>query len=310
MRNKLIASLFFCGGLLLTAAGSDDLHLNGHFRGAPPGAVIAPGWTASAGAATRLLPDRAGKAILEVAAPVNAATVVASGLHEARGRLLKLKVEIQGRGTASIGFEAFDSYRNRVIASDRRQFQAGPHFRDAKAAFDLFIPNISYVRIVLVAEPGSVIRFRDVEAEFMNPPATPPPPVAPQPPVVPPVTPSPIAVAPAPAPGTIPPGTLPLVNDRFYSYSSLRDVEVTQVTLPIGSDIEFDLQEHVDRRIYWQLISYDPAICRIKLEHDRDGVWPMRYEKSDIKIKGIAPGYSVVEFAAGSKRFIVHVTVR
>ena len=314
MHNKLIASLFFCGGLMLTAAAdSDDLHLNGHFRGALPGAVIAPGWTASAGAVTRLLPDKPGKAILEVSAPANAATVVVSGLHEVRGNLLKLKVEIQGRGTASIGFEAFDAYRNRVIASDRRQFPLGARFHDAKTTFDLNIPDIRYIRISLTADPGSVVRFRDVEAEFKIVSVAPPPPVIPAP-VAPPPPPAPPAPVAPPPPAVvpavpIPAATLTIFDDRFYAFHRLRPVEVAHVLLPYGSDIEFDLEEHHRRRIFWQVEGYDPAVCRVKLEHDR-GHGPGRPDKAEIEIKGIAPGFSKVTLSGGGKRVIVYVTVR
>ena len=167
--NKKIFALF-CTCLLFAAAasaGDYDLRVNGDFRGARPGAPVAPGWAASAGAVTRLLPDhKPGRAILEVASPANGATVVVSDLNEVHGNTLKFKAEIRGRGTASLGFEAFDFKRDRVIAADRRQFRAGPRFRDAKAVFDLRIPGIKYVRVSLIAEPGSVIGFRDVEGEF------------------------------------------------------------------------------------------------------------------------------------------------
>lgn len=320
MFKRSVFGLFCCGALLTAAAAFakdyNELNLNGNFRGAGPGAAIAPGWTASAGAVTRLLPARSGKAILEVSSPANAATIVVSDLHEVRGNALKIKAEIQGRGAAEIGFEAFDAYRNRVIAAERRQFPARPRFHDAKSLFQLNVPGIKFVRVTLAAVPGSVICFHDVEAEFkVVPVAPPPPPVVPAPPAPvappppPPVAPAPPAPVAPPPPPPLPAATLTLVDDQFYAFRSLRPVEVAHVVLPYGGDIDFKLEEHHHRRIFWQAAGGNPAVCRVKLEHER-GFGPGRPDKAEIELKGIRPGATHLEFTAGGKRFIVYVTVR
>ena len=311
MLKKSVFRLVCCGVLLTAAAAfarDYDLRINGNFRGGGPGAVLPPGWTASAGAVTRLLPDRPGRAILEVAAPANAGAIVVSELNEVRGNALRVKVEVQGRGAADIGFEAFDAYRNRVIAADRRSFPAGPRFRDAKTLFTLNVPGIRYVRVTFAAAPGCVIRFRDAEAEFKNVSAPPPPP-APVPVAPPPPPPAPAPVAPPVVAPPLPAATITLVDDRFYSFRQLRPVEVAHVVLPYGGDIDFKLEEHHRRRILWQVVAGDPAVCRVKLKHD-PGFGPLRPDKAEIEIKGVAPGTARVEFTAPDKRFIVYVTVR
>lgn len=61
---------------------------------------------------------------------------------------------------------------------------------------------------------------------------------------------------------------------------------------------------------YWKVFSYDPGVCRVKLGHDQDGVWPLRRDKAEIELKALRPGRTDVIFTCGSKRFTVHFTAQ
>ncbi|MBQ6599018.1 MAG: hypothetical protein IJH79_15820 [Lentisphaeria bacterium] len=76
------------------------------------------------------------------------------------------------------------------------------------------------------------------------------------------------------------------------------------------SDIDFELGEVPSSGYYWKVISYDPGVCRVKLEHDQDGVWPFRYDKAEIELKAMRPGRTDVIFSCGTKKFTVHFTAQ
>ena len=99
-------------------------------------------------------------------------------------------------------------------------------------------------------------------------------------------------------------------NDRYFSYSFLGQDEHYETTLPVRSDIDFELGEVPSSGYYWKVVSYDPSICRVKLEHDQDGVWPLRRDKAEIELKALRPGRTDIIFTCGSKRFTVHFTAQ
>ena len=276
----------------LSASAGIDLHVNGHFRGAATAAGgIATGWYTTSGGAAQLLPGKKpGKHILELSAPAGAYKIAYSDCHTVRGNVLKISVDISGTGSAAIGFEGLDSTRTKVIQSDRRVMPLSEFKSEVKFHFPISSADVNCVRIILTAEPGSVARFGDVDAEFENAPVAP--------------APAPAPIAPAPAAG----GQV-LINDGYYSLKSLAPITVFQASVPIGSDIDFELGENISAGQVWSVVNYDPRSCRIKLEHDRDGTWPFIREKAEIEIKPYRRGLFRVEFAnANGKRVIVNVT--
>ena len=314
MLNKLLIAAAVCGTISVLTAGP-DIHLNGHFRGAPDAAHVAPGWSMTPGGTARLLPShRPGKFLLELIAPPQAWMAACSELHTVRGRLLEVDADVSGRGNGSIGFEAFDATRTRILQKKQIPFALRGHAREVKYYFDLTHPEIRYVRIIIAAEAGSVARFGDVDAEFKHTPAPaplPPPAPAPLPPVPPaPVPPPAPALVPPPPPPPVPgaPAARVLINDEFYRLRNLPPVTVFQTNVPVGGKIEFKLGEEIDRGMVWSVVgNYDPMICRVKLEHDRDGVRQFRHDNAEIKLRALGRGATRVEFVnVNGKRVIVN----
>ena len=329
MKTKLTASAI-CGALLLSmtiqAVPDRDLDINGHFRGQAQDYSPAPGWTLTAdGGNARILPGpKRGKFRLEIIARRDRSQSVVSDLHPVFGNTIEIEADICGRGNAAIGFEAFDSTGRQLVASDR---QLCP-LNGQEQCFKKYFPVNSaarHIRIRLTAEAGSAAVFRDVEAEMKHyataapvPGAIAAPPAPAPGTIAAPPAPAPAAVAapaPAPAPVAAPPAPAQaaqpatmLEHHRYYSWNSLRAVEHFQVQLPVGSEIEFDLQEHRNRNLHWSVVRYDGRICRIKIDHDRDGGFPFRYDKAEFELKAIWRGTTTIELACGRKRVFIHFT--
>jgi len=289
MLNKLFLAAALCCTTAMLSAGP-DLHLNGHFRGAPDAAHVAPGWSVTPGGRSRILPGyKPGKFLLELAAPPQSWMAACTDLHPVMGNMLKVDADVSGRGNASIGFEAFDASRTRVLEKRQMTFALPGYPSEFKYYFQLNHPEISFVRVVIAAEAGSVASFGDVDAEFEG-------------------------MAGAPAPAAPAPMAAPvarvLINDEYYWLRSLDPVTVFQANVPVGSDIDFKLGEDINSGMIWSVSGdYNPMVCRVKLEHDRDGVWPVRYDKAEIELKAVGRGMTRVEFVNGNgKRVIVNFT--
>lgn len=97
-----------------------------------------------------------------------------------------------------------------------------------------------------------------------------------------------------------------LQHHRYYPWRSLRLVEHFQVQLPVGSSIEFDLQENRSGRFHWTVDSYDARICQIKVDHDQSGIFPFRYDKAEFDLKAISRGTTSVVLTCGRKKIFVH----
>ncbi len=303
-------------GLVVGAYGDDEVELrvNGDFRGATPGAVMAPGWAADALAGqTKVVQgedwDEFG---LEVAAPTGNAKTVCSDFHAVAGRTLKLEVTLRGSGSASVGFQAFDQARKPLAKSGQiRTYQLSAAGSEIKNYFSMTDPSVKFIRICLVANPGSRVVFEDIEAEFK---AVYPPSSATVQSIAPATHPVVPAVQTAPAVSTAAPAAQanalrPLIHDKFYALSRLAEKTELQVSLPRGSEIDFELGEDGENDRYWTVSQYDPAVCRVKLEHDTDGVWPFRYDKAEVELKAVGPGQTSVIFKCGGKSLIVHFSV-
>ena len=321
MVSKLLSAMALTAALVFpfSTFADGDLPVNGDFRGRPAGYCPAPGWTLTAdGGFARILPTRDRNEFeLELRSGPNRSQSVLSDLHKLPGNILKLEFKVRGEGSASGGYEVFDEARRTLVAADRQTVGLARHDQKVKRYF-IMPPQAKYIRLRLSAKPGSVAIFRDVEAEVAR--AAIPAVQKQEPPPT-----GMIAAPPAEAAGTVsaptaavtplqpgvtairPPSRL-LRDDRFYPYAALRPDEHFDVTLRAGSDIDFDLGERPDAGFYWKIVSYDPSICRIKLEHDRDGIFPLRRDKAEIELKALRRGSSDVVFTCGSKKVTVHLT--
>ena len=305
LKVSLAAAMLAALGTIPAAADHDiDLPINGDFRGSPSGYSPAPGWTLTPdGGGARILPtaDR-DDFCLELQSVPNREQSVVSDPYQLSGSTLKLELKVSGAGTAMAGYETLDDTRTRVISANRQAVQLNAYDQKCKWYFPLNVPA-RYIRIRLTAGPGSTARFRDVDADISGLVTAPAPAAV--------TAPAPAAVAaPAPAPAAAPPGTSLLQNDRYFSYTFLGQDEHYETILPVGSDIDFELGESPSSGLYWKVVSYDPGVCRVKLEHDRDGVWPLRRDKAEIELKAMRPGRTDVIFTCGNKRFTVHFTAQ
>ena len=333
MKTKLTASAIFGALLLSTAVHAVpdlDLHVNGHFRGMAQGYSPAPGWTLTAdGGTANILPGlKPDKFRLELIAPAGRSQSVVSDLHQVFGNTIEIKADISGRGYASFGYEAFDESGQQLIARENQRCTlSGVVEKEFKRYFTV-TDQARYIRVRLTAEPGSVAIFRDVNAEMKTVPASQPgviaAPPAPQPAQAVAATPAPqpaqvvVAAPPAPQPAQVvvavapPPAVIPvapaLQHHRRYYWRSLGPVENFQIQLPVGSEIEFKLQENRSKNLYWSVASYDSRICRIKIDHDRDGFYPFRMDYAEFELKAIGRGTTPVVLVCGEKKVIIYFT--
>ena len=317
MKTKTtLTTLSICSVLLaaltVQAVPDRDLHINGHFRGTPQGYSPAPGWTLTPdGGNARILPGfKPGKFRLEIIASPHRAQSVVSDLHQVFGNTIEIKADISGRGYASFGYEAFDQSGQQLIARENQSCTlSGGTGQKFKRYFNV-TDQARFIRVRLTAERGSAAIFRDVEAEMkaVVMAAPPPAPVVAAPPPAPVVAaPPPAAAVPPPPPEPVPAAPM-LEHHRRYSWSSLRPVEHFQIQLPVGSEIEFKLEEHRRRNLYWSVVSYDGRICRIKIDHDRDGVYPFRVDNAEIELKALWRGTTMIVLTCGRKKVIIHFT--
>ncbi len=308
-RKLLLASMIVAIGTSPLFADDDyELRINGDFRGAQANSAIAPGWTIqSGGGSTRIVP---GGDFDEFAIEVNATAQnpesVLSDLHPVVGNALKIESELKGTGVATIGFIAFDAGKN-ALPGAVQSYQASAFWSKTRNYFTITNPDVKFVKIVLTAGKGSSVTFADVEAEFKRihtVPAGTATPTGAVPVVLPPA--SPVATATVQAPTAF----RPLIHDKYYSLNSISN-ETFQATVPLHGSIDFELEEDADKGFYWTIASYDAGICRVEMEHDRDGIWPFRYDQAEIELKGIAPGTTTVVFThPNGKNFKVQFTVR
>ncbi len=311
--KKLLISLFLtailCFASNVIADNDIDLRINGDFRGASSGYSPASGWTLTAGGGTaRILPTHERDEFrLELTATPDHSQSVFTELHPCSRSLLKLEMKICGTGTASIGYETFDHTGKRLLASDRQLI--GLKFIEQKVEhyFRLNVPA-AFIRIVLTAEPGARVLFRDVDAELQGPAMHTVTVPAPGTIIAPPPTVNGGIAAPLP-PTHLPPPQVqlkPLSDHQFLPFASIGPDEHFMASARLGKDLDLDLEEDPARP--WQVLSFDPNICRVKLEHDKDGKHGHRRYKADIEIKAIRPGKTAVVFVCGHKKVTIHFT--
>ena len=102
-----------------------------------------------------------------------------------------------------------------------------------------------------------------------------------------------------------------LVDDAKYALKEINANQCWQTIIPLGDDIEFDLENGSDTRQIWKIEKYDSSICRIKMENDYDGVPPFRKNYAEIEIEARRQGKCDIVFVHPSgKRFTVKLEVR
>lgn len=290
------------------AAGDVDVDVNGDFRGGSVGAAIAPGWTSDKSPGrTRVVASRDWDEFgLEIVSTGKESKTVYSDLYAVAGKTLKLEVALRGTGKATVGFWAYDQSRKQLNnAGQSKTYSLIPTDRETKNYFSLTDPKVKFVRIFLSAHSGAKAVFEDVDAEFKTsyPPRT--------------------ALQSAKSfddavdsavsslKKTAKVAALPpLIHDKYYAFGALPNKTELRASMTPGSEIEFELGENGASNKYWSVSQYDAAICRVKLEHDTDGIMPFRYDKSEIELKALAPGETSVVFQCGGKTFTVYVVVK
>lgn len=219
----------------------------------------------------------------EFAVELSGKAMMRSVMVPVTGKVLKLEAEVSGSGMGRMGYAAFDRNGKLLTAyADGVSFSAVSRRSKVRASLPV-ADNAAFVAVVLVADNGSIVMFEDVDAEFHG------------------VRTSGSSVV---MKGV---AVIPLANDRFYRFKELGNIPFG-ITLVRGGDVEFDVE--AAERDLWQVTSYDRKVCRVKLEHDRKGVWPFKSYRAEVEIEGVAPGSCYVELTSSSgKKMKVFVVV-
>ena len=264
MNFKILFTFFVLAATGQLIAG-EDVPLNGDFKGAA-GTNI-PGWSLQSGSVKTVY---AGDN--EYCAELQGEGTLVSARYPVTGDQLELKAEVRGSGIGRISYIIFDREGNQLKHyADGIRFSA--QNRKSKVRALLNIPReAASLSVVLSAGKNSIIAFEDIEAEFERPRPV-------------------IAVA---------AGQTPLVDERRYRLNDLNNITWT-VTLAPGKDIEFKLEESDTAK--WQVKSVDNRICRIAVEHDRDGFWPLYRYDAEVEIKAIRRGKGeiILQHASGKE---------
>ena len=292
-------SVLLIAAAIVPAALGQVLQINGHFRGAPSGYNPAPGWTlGSDGGRARILPSfRRGEFVLELAANRQYPQVAVSDLQPITANTVTITAALRGNGKASIGYETFDQNQRRLAGANATYDTHRMREQLVRKDYLITDPHARYVRIVLTAQPGTTIQFREVTASLANS-ALPPPVVA---------APPPPAAVPAPPPPPAP-RFRHLKHRHSYAWAGLADEETLLVTIPRGSEISFNLQEFPRRRLFWSTAAADSRYCHVHVRHEQVGRIPHRVENANIRLKAVWPGQSEVVLVCGPKKVIIRVT--
>ena len=205
---------------------------------------------------------------------------VISKLCPVKSDKIKLEAEVRGSGMGRLSYTAFDK-DGKTIAFREDGIRFSAQARKSKVRARLNIPaQAAFVAVTLEAGANSRITFEDVEAEF-EPPYRKDAPVN---------------------------GEVPLTNERFYRLADLTALPFA-ATIAVGKDIDFELEETQGKP--WQVISCNSDLCRVKVEHDADGIWPLRHYKAEIEIDAVSPGETDIVFADPTgKKVVVKLTVK
>ena len=253
---------------------ANELAINGEFKGdALPGTV--PGWTIETGSAVRIPIDRD-----DYAVELNGKTKIRSRLCPVSGDNLKLESEVRGSGMGRISFIAFDRDGRELNYRANSACFSGVFMRGCEIRTTVPVPpEAAFVAVTAESAENSKIIIEEIEAEFKAPWRK-----------------SPLVN-----------GTMPLTDGRFYPLSALTGHPFS-ATISVGKDFDFELEEKSGD--FWQVISFDRNICKVKTEHDRDGVWPRNTYKCEVEIDALCAGATTLILRSKSGREVaVKITV-
>ena len=251
-------------------SAGNDLPVNGDFKGNVSAEGVS-GWELVSGKFRRL-PTRDHD---EFALELTGKTMMRSVMVPVTGRVLKLEAEVSGSGMGRLGYAAFDR-NGKVLTPYADGVSVSAVARRGKVRASLPVADsAAFVAVVLVSDSGARVVFEDVEAEFHG------------------VRTSGGSVVMKNV------AVIPLADDGFYRFKDLGRVPFG-ITLERGGDVEFDVE--AAERDCWQVTSYDRKVCRVKLEHDRKGIWPFHSYRAEVEIVGVAPGSCYVELTSTSGR--------
>ncbi len=277
-----ILKVVVCGTFLLLGVhlcAGDDLPVNGDFKGRVSATGVG-NWKLVSGQFRRLPTHDHDEFALELSGKA----MMRSVMVPVSGTGLKLEAEVSGSGMGRLGYASFDR-NGKLLAPYADGIRVSAVSRRSKVRASLPVAeNAAFVAVVLVSDSGSTVVFEDVEAEFYGVRSSGTPAVMDKVQVI------------------------PLADDGFYRFNDLGSIPYGVVLTP-GGDVEFELEAaELDR---WKVISFDRKVCRVKLEHDRKGVWPFKSYRAEVEIEGITPGSCFVELSSASGRKMkIFVTVK
>jgi len=301
-KRVLLAGVMAAAFTGVLQASDIDIKLNGDFKGAAIGAATVPGWKicGKAGSSRIVAGAERDEFGMALSAAADQPIAASTGLIPVRGKYLEFEADVRGAGQSAVVVRAFGADRKALNLETKvvHDPAAGTKMK--------FVCNLSeaangFICIALTAMPGANVIFEDVDAEFRNG-------------LV--IGSLPLIKSGDPACGSANcaavckgkdvPDVKELLDDSFFAAKSIGN-ELYQISIPAGSDVDFELEEGAEPQNRWRIASADMTKTRVELKHDSEGVWPFRTCKAEIEIKAIAKGESKAVFTAPGKSFTVIV---
>jgi len=303
-RRILCLCALFAGVVL--CAEEIDLNMNGKFRGAAKDAETAPGWIPdNAIGSCRILKGRKSREFVQEIAATTAVKSVSSEFYPATGSRLKVDLKYSGSGNGKVSCFCYDSQRQQIAPEESAAITAAETLQEREFRFVL-PPRTAFIRLVLAALPKSTVCFEDVNAEYMLDRA---PAGAPQVSVD--IYKGKVSlVTESSAHVEIPPEAVPLANDKRLYYKNIPYSGVYRGETTLGNDFDVDLGEDSNSGIFWQVMSYDPNVCLVKIDHKHLGFGAFNLDKAVIEILPYSRGSVRVDLSCGRKKMTIYVTAR
>ncbi|MCQ2379171.1 MAG: hypothetical protein MJ016_08240 [Victivallaceae bacterium] len=293
--------------LAFSLAAEEDMTapINGSFQGFA--FSLAPGWSKGEGDGdASIITGRRNHRELRIETEDDHIQRVVSDAFPVNGKILIVEMESSGRGQAAMTVLSFDA-QEQIIDEDEppiRPVRTGHGRVDAKYYFR-FPENAATAQIVLSTVGAADVVFGDLEASFTDE-----------------ITPEILAglQPPKPEPEKVstfdkmqrPTDTVQPVsiNDGArLKAEELFDGESYQITLPLGGETEFFLEEDADADLLWKIASFDADKCRIKIRHENVGLWPFDTDVARIAIKAKNSGISEIVLPYGDNELKIKLNI-
>lgn len=95
------------------------------------------------------------------------------------------------------------------------------------------------------------------------------------------------------------PARAPLRADTLTMLADLPNV--FDVTIVPGMDLDFDLEESPEKGLVWSTGKYDPALCHIRVHHEKAGAL-CATSRAEIEIRPLKAGKGIVELHYGPEK--------